>query len=121
MQTKSPPKIPSFFSQTFPFPYHHLLQLLDFECFISQSITESIFVEFLQEIIKQHTSLSPIDLNPLHRQSNFNISINISINLGQLKKTCLTFDRSTPPWRAHQSYQSCFQEQVKEYHSRLVC
>lgn len=37
------------------------LQLLDFECLMSQSITESILVEFLQEIIWQQTSLSDMD------------------------------------------------------------
>lgn len=40
-------------------------QLFDFECFTSQSMTESMLVEFLQEIMKQHTSLSSIDLSPL--------------------------------------------------------
>ena len=40
-------------------------QLLDFECFTSQSITESILVEFLQDIMKQQTSLSAMDLSSL--------------------------------------------------------
>ena len=40
-------------------------QVFDFECFTSQSITESMLVEFLHEIMKQHTSLSVIDLRSL--------------------------------------------------------
>lgn len=40
-------------------------QFFDFECFTSQSMTVSILVEFLQEIIQQQTSLSVIDLSPL--------------------------------------------------------
>lgn len=43
-------------------------QFLDFECFTSQSITESMLVEFLHEIMKQQTSLSVIDFSPLQRR-----------------------------------------------------
>lgn len=44
------------------------IQLFDLECLTSQSITESIFVEFLQEIMKQQTSLSVIDFRSLQKQ-----------------------------------------------------
>lgn len=41
-------------------------QFLVFECFTSQSMTVSMLVEFLQEIMKQQTSLSVMDLSSLH-------------------------------------------------------
>lgn len=44
------------------------IQLFDLECLTSQSITESIFVEFLHEIMKQQTSLSVIDFRSLQKQ-----------------------------------------------------
>ena len=46
-------------------------QLFDLECFTSQSITESMFVEFLHEIMKQQTSLSVIDFRSLHSIEHF--------------------------------------------------
>jgi hypothetical protein len=48
-------------------------QFFDLECFTSQSITVSMLVEFLQEIMKQQTSLSVIDLSPLHGGTPFSI------------------------------------------------
>lgn len=46
-------------------------QLFDLECFTSQSITESMLVEFLHEIMKQQTSLSVIDFRSLHTKDHF--------------------------------------------------
>jgi len=46
-------------------------QFFDLECFTSHSITVSMLAEFLQEIKKQQTSLSVIDLSPLHGGTPF--------------------------------------------------
>lgn len=46
-------------------------QFFDFECFTSQSITVSMLVEFLHEIMKQHTSLSVMDFSPLQRINTY--------------------------------------------------
>ena len=119
-------------------------QLLDLECFTSQSITESMLVEFLQEIMKQHTSLSVIDLSPLQSIMVFSLpkqctywkpgygywySIHHGVfKFGQerfqvmeVKERPLTFLQSKRVWTELLACRFCFPVPAKEYHSVRVC
>lgn len=107
-------------------------QLFDLECLTSQSITWSMLVEFLQEIIKQHTSLSVIDFKPLQMHNavlNYqkqNAPAN-KRHSGRENKSVyifpaiLTFDQSKPAWTAPEACRSCSPKPAKECRLVMVC
>lgn len=95
-------------------------QFFDLECFRSQSITRSMLVEFLHEIIQQHTSLSVNDFRSLKNTALLSHSQFIGNLVYNLAREPLTFGRSILVWTQLLACQFCFQAPGEESHEAKV-